>query len=66
MREIVLDTETTGFDPGAGHRVVESGRVQRRDRVPPGARYQPYLRPGRARRAERRIAERYGHRSTCE
>ncbi|MEC8876743.1 MAG: DNA polymerase III subunit epsilon, partial [Pseudomonadota bacterium] len=25
MREIVLDTETTGFDPSAGHRIVEIG-----------------------------------------
>ena len=47
MREIVLDTETTGFDPGAGHRVVEIGCVELRDHVPTGASYQTYVDPER-------------------
>jgi DNA polymerase III subunit epsilon len=36
MREIVLDTETTGFDPLAGHRVVEIGAVELVDHSPTG------------------------------
>jgi DNA polymerase III epsilon subunit-like protein len=32
MREIVLDTETTGFDPLGGHRIVEIGAVELLDR----------------------------------
>lgn len=47
MREIVLDTETTGLDPGAGHRVVEIGCVELRDHVPTGASYQTYVDPER-------------------
>jgi DNA polymerase III subunit epsilon len=36
MREIVIDTETTGLDPLSGHRVVEIGAVELVDHAPTG------------------------------
>ena len=36
MREIVLDTETTGLDPEDGHRIVEIGAVELVNHVPTG------------------------------
>lgn len=36
MRQIVLDTETTGLDPAAGHRIIEIGAVELLDRKPTG------------------------------
>lgn len=47
MREIVLDTETTGLDPFQGHRVVEVGCVELVNRIPSGASYHAYLNPER-------------------
>ncbi len=47
MREVVLDTETTGLDPGAGHRIVEIGCVELLNHVPTGREYQTYLNPDR-------------------
>lgn len=47
MREIVLDTETTGLDPTAGHRVVEIACLELVNRVPSGRRYQTYVNPQR-------------------
>ena len=47
MREIVLDTETTGLDPNAGHRVVEIGCVELLNHVPTGRTAQWYLNPER-------------------
>ena len=47
MREIVLDTETTGFDPASGHRVVEIGCVELINHVPTGETYHVYLNPER-------------------
>ncbi len=47
MREIVLDTETTGLDPNAGHRVVEIACIELVNRVPTGRSYQTYLNPER-------------------
>ncbi|MFN0043844.1 MAG: DNA polymerase III subunit epsilon [Alphaproteobacteria bacterium] len=47
MREIVLDTETTGLDPEAGHRVVEIGCLELVNRVPSGRSFQTYLNPER-------------------
>jgi DNA polymerase-3 subunit epsilon len=47
MREIVLDTETTGLDPADGHRIVEIGCVELEDHVPTGATFQRYLNPDR-------------------
>ncbi|MGB0747588.1 MAG: DNA polymerase III subunit epsilon [Magnetospiraceae bacterium] len=48
MREIALDTETTGLDPAAGHRVVEIGCVELINRLPTGRVYHQYLNPDRA------------------
>lgn len=47
MREIVLDTETTGLDPADGHRVVEIGCVELIDHFPTGKSLQLYLNPER-------------------
>ncbi len=47
MREIVLDTETTGLDPAAGHRVVEIACIELVNRVPTGKSYRAYLNPER-------------------
>jgi DNA polymerase-3 subunit epsilon len=47
MREIVLDTETTGLDPNQGHRLVEVGCVELLNRIPTGAVFHTYLNPER-------------------
>jgi DNA polymerase-3 subunit epsilon len=47
MREIVLDTETTGLDPYQGHRIVEIGCVELINRIPSGGTYHIYLNPER-------------------
>ena len=47
MREIVLDTETTGLDPNKGDRVVDIGCVELINHVPTGRTYQTYLDPER-------------------
>jgi DNA polymerase III subunit epsilon len=47
MREIVLDTETTGLDPDSGHRVIEIGCVELIDHFPTGRSFQAYLNPER-------------------
>lgn len=47
MREIALDTETTGFDPATGDRVVEIGCVEMHNRVRTGKHYHVYLNPER-------------------
>jgi DNA polymerase-3 subunit epsilon len=47
MREIVLDTETTGLDPRSGHRIVEIGCVELLNHVPTGRYLQHYLNPDR-------------------
>jgi DNA polymerase III subunit epsilon len=47
MREIVFDTETTGFDPADGHRIVEIGCVELMDHFPTGRTLQIYLNPQR-------------------
>lgn len=47
MREIVLDTETTGFDPLTGHRIVEIGCVELFNHLPTGKVYHQYLNPER-------------------
>ncbi|MDP6875343.1 MAG: DNA polymerase III subunit epsilon, partial [Alphaproteobacteria bacterium] len=47
MREIVFDTETTGLDPAAGHRVVEIGCVELVNHMPTGETRQWYLNPQR-------------------
>lgn len=52
MREIVLDTETTGLDPNDGHRVVEIGAVELVNHLPTGRVYQEYINPERDMPAE--------------
>jgi DNA polymerase-3 subunit epsilon len=47
MREIVLDTETTGLDPYDGHRIVEIGAVELFNHVPTGNVYHQYINPVR-------------------
>ncbi len=47
MREIVLDTETTGLDPADGHRVVEIGAVELVNHVPTGRTFHEYINPER-------------------
>ena len=47
MREIVLDTETTGFDPDSGDRIVEIGAVELIRHVPSGEKYHQYINPER-------------------
>ncbi|MBI1217024.1 MAG: DNA polymerase III subunit epsilon [Rhodobacteraceae bacterium] len=48
MREIVLDTETTGFEPSEGHRIVEIGAVELMNHMPTGRTYHQYINPERA------------------
>lgn len=47
MRQIVLDTETTGLDPQHGHRIIEIGCVEIENRRLTGNHYQVYLNPDR-------------------
>lgn len=48
MREIVLDTETTGFDPESGDRIVEIGAVELWNHVATGETYHVYINPERS------------------
>ena len=52
MREIVLDTETTGFDPQQGHRVVEIGCIELMNHIPTGKTFHKYINPERDMPAE--------------
>lgn len=47
MREIVFDTETTGFKPSEGHRLVEIGCVELFNHVPTGETFHTYVNPQR-------------------
>lgn len=47
MREIVLDTETTGFDPYSGDRIVEIGAVELMGHMATGKTYHQYINPER-------------------
>lgn len=47
MREIVLDTETTGLDPYQGHRLVEIGCIELLNRIPSGQTFHCYVNPER-------------------
>lgn len=44
---VVLDTETTGFEPSEGHRIVEIGAVRMRDGLPTGEEFHAYINPER-------------------
>lgn len=52
MREIVLDTETTGLEPTQGHRLVEIGCIELVNRIPTGTTFHRYLNPERDMPAE--------------
>lgn len=52
MREIVLDTETTGFEPSEGDRIVEIGAVELNGHMPTGRVYHQYINPMRDMPAE--------------
>ncbi|MBE0413869.1 DNA polymerase III subunit epsilon [Yoonia sp.] len=52
MREIVLDTETTGFEPHEGDRIVEIGAIELVRHVPTGRTYHQYINPQRSMPAE--------------
>lgn len=47
MREISFDTETTGLDPNAGHRIVEIGGVELLNHLPTGKVFHKYINPER-------------------
>ncbi|PKP84126.1 MAG: DNA polymerase III subunit epsilon [Alphaproteobacteria bacterium HGW-Alphaproteobacteria-2] len=47
MREIVLDTETTGLDPAEGHRIVEIGAVELVNHIATGRQFHAYFNPDR-------------------
>jgi DNA polymerase-3 subunit epsilon len=47
MRQIVLDTETTGIDPKEGHRIIEIGCVEVVNRKLTGNHFHVYINPGR-------------------
>ena len=47
MREIVLDTETTGLSPSDGHRIVEIGCLELKNHIPTGNTYHQYINPMR-------------------
>ena len=52
MREIILDTETTGFEPSQGHRLVEIGCLEVLNHIPTGKTYHQYINPERDMPAE--------------
>lgn len=47
MLQIILDTETTGLNPDEGHRIIEIGCVELRNRQPTGRTFHHYINPGR-------------------
>ena len=51
MKEIVLDTETTGLSVSDGHRIVEIGCIELEDQIPTKNRFHCYLNP------ERKVSE---------
>ena len=48
MRQIVLDTETTGLEVGKGHRIIEIGAVELAERRTTGRKFHRYINPQRA------------------
>ncbi|HXF80781.1 MAG TPA: DNA polymerase III subunit epsilon [Usitatibacter sp.] len=47
MRRVVLDTETTGLDPGEGHRIIEVACIELHGRRPTGRHFHRFMNPGR-------------------
>jgi DNA polymerase III subunit epsilon len=52
MREIVVDTETTGLDPAGGHRIVEIAAIELLHHMPTGRKFHCYVNPERDMPAE--------------
>ncbi len=52
IREIILDTETTGLDPAAGDRIVEIGALELANHLPTGRTFHVYINPEREMRKE--------------
>jgi len=48
MRQVVLDTETTGLEPAAGHRIIEIGGIELVNRRPTRKTFHRYINPERA------------------
>ena len=48
MRQVVLDTETTGLEAANGHRIIEIGCVELKNRRLTGRHFHEYINPGRA------------------
>ncbi len=47
MKEIILDTETTGLDPKSGHRIIEIGALEMHDKILTGKQFHCYINPER-------------------
>lgn len=47
LRELVLDTETTGLDPKRGDRLIEIGCIELHDRIPTGREFHRFINPER-------------------
>lgn len=47
MREVLLDTETTGLEPLAGHRIIEICCIELRNHMPTGRHFHEFVDPGR-------------------
>ncbi len=47
MKEIILDTETTGLDPKNGHRIIEIGALEMHDKILTGKQFHCYINPER-------------------
>ncbi len=47
MRQVVLDTETTGLEPKQGHRIIEIGALELIDRQVTGRQFHTYINPER-------------------
>ena len=47
MREIILDTETTGLNPSEGHKVIEIAAIEIIDFLPSGKIFHKYINPER-------------------
>ena len=52
LREVVLDTETTGLKPEEGHRIIEIGCLELINHLPSGRKYHSYFNPNREIEAE--------------
>ena len=49
MRQVILDTETTGLEPRQGHRIIEIGALELVDRQLTGREFHTYINPQRLR-----------------